>query len=95
MLAMAMVSYAVAAPYLNANQTPQKPQAPQKNKAKTTAGKNNRAPLADDIVILDNDDDSIPDSLLHPRWKIQRTTPVTYDDLKQSAVDLKRPDGIK
>ena len=95
MLAMAMVSYAVAAPYLNANQTPQKPQAPQKNKAKTTAGKNNRAPLADDIVILDNGDDSIPDSLLHPRWKIQRTTPVTYDDLKQSAVDLKRPDGIK
>ena len=32
--------------------------------------------------VLDNED-SIPDSLLHPRWKIQRTVPVTYDDLDQ------------
>ena len=32
--------------------------------------------------ILDNDEE-IPDSLLHPRWKIQRTTPITYDDLGQ------------
>ena len=41
------------------------------------------------------EEDSIPDSLLHPRWKIQRTMPVTYDDLNQSALDLKRPDGLK
>ncbi|MDO4931804.1 MAG: cell surface protein SprA [Prevotellaceae bacterium] len=39
--------------------------------------------------------DTIPDSLLHPRWKIQKTTPVTYDDLKQGTADLKRPDNIK
>ena len=26
-------------------------------------------------------EDTIPDSLLHPRWKIQRTMPITYDDL--------------
>lgn len=38
--------------------------------------------------------DTIPDSLLNPRWKIQKTTPVTYDDLAQGAADLKRPDNI-
>ena len=64
MLAMAMVSYAVAAPYLNANQTLQKPQTPQKNKTIRTADRKPQTPLADDIVILDNGDDSIPDSLL-------------------------------
>lgn len=39
-------------------------------------------------------EDTIPDSLLHPRWKIQRTTPITYDDLEQGTADLKRPDNI-
>ena len=39
--------------------------------------------------------DTIPDSLLNPRWKIQKTVPVTYDDLKQGPADLKRPDNIK
>ena len=41
------------------------------------------------------DDDSIPDSLLHPRWQIQRTLPITLDDLHQGAADLKRPDNLK
>lgn len=41
------------------------------------------------------DDDSIPDSLLHPRWKIQRTLPITVSDLDQGAADLKRPDNLK
>ncbi len=39
--------------------------------------------------------DTIPDSLLNPRWKIQKTMPVTYDDLSQGAADLKKPDNIK
>ncbi|MCI6160170.1 MAG: cell surface protein SprA, partial [Prevotella sp.] len=43
--------------------------------------------------ILENED-SIPDSLLHPRWKIQKTQPVTQDDLKKKPVDLKLPDNI-
>ena len=38
---------------------------------------------------------AMPSDSLHTRWKIQRTTPVTYDDLDQSAMDLQRPDGIK
>ena len=43
---------------------------------------------------LENED-SIPDSLLHPRWKIQRTLPITLDDLDQNAADLHRPDNLK
>jgi len=45
--------------------------------------------------VLDIDDEEIPDSLLHPRWKIQRTTPITYDDLDQNATDLQRPDNLR
>ncbi|MCR5130032.1 MAG: cell surface protein SprA [Prevotella sp.] len=44
--------------------------------------------------ILDNDEE-IPDSLLNPRWKIQRTTPITYDDLNQNPSDLQRPENMK
>ena len=44
--------------------------------------------------ILDNEEE-IPDSLLHPRWKIQRTTPITYDDLGQNPSDLQRPENMK
>ena len=95
MLAMAMVSYAVAVPYLHAKQNPQRPQSSQKNKTTNTKDKKKQAPLANDIIILETDDDSIPDSLLNPRWKIQRTTPITYDDLNQSALDLKRPNALK
>ena len=40
-------------------------------------------------------DDTIPDSLLHPRWPIQRTMPITLDDLSQGAADLRRPDNLK
>ena len=45
-----------------------------------------------DVIIEDED---IPDSLLNPRWKIQRTVPVTVDDLEQNPTDLKRPDNLK
>ena len=40
-------------------------------------------------------EDTIPDSLLHPRWKIQRTMPITYDDLEQGSTDLNRPENVK
>ena len=42
-----------------------------------------------------DDDEEIPDSLLHPRWKIQRTVPITVDDLDQNAADLSRPENLK
>ena len=44
---------------------------------------------------LELETDSIPDSLLHPRWPIQRTTPITYDDLQQGTADLPRPENMK
>lgn len=41
------------------------------------------------------DEDTIPDSLLHPRWRIQRTTPITQEDLRQNAADLQRPANLR
>src|SRR5574344_2311 len=44
---------------------------------------------------LATDDETIPDSLLHPRWKIQRTTPIGVNDLHKNPADLKMPDNLK
>lgn len=41
------------------------------------------------------DEDTIPDSLLHPRWQIQRTQPLWLEDLRQSPLDLRRPDNLQ
>ncbi|MBR0048296.1 MAG: cell surface protein SprA [Prevotella sp.] len=41
------------------------------------------------------DDEAIPDSLLHARWRIQRTAPITTEDLDSTALDLRMPDNIK
>lgn len=38
-----------------------------------------------------NNNDSTP----KPRWKVQRTQPITIDDLNQNGMDLKRPEGLK
>jgi len=40
-------------------------------------------------------DDDIPDSLVHSRWRIQRTAPLDNSDLDSSATDLKMPDNLK
>ena len=36
-------------------------------------------------------EDEVPDSLLNTRWKVQKTVPVTFEDLDQNAMDLQRP----
>jgi cell surface protein SprA len=41
------------------------------------------------------ENDTIPDSLLHPRWKIQRTQPIDVKDLDKKPSDLKTPDNLK
>ena len=51
-----------------------------------------KVPQFNQIVIEDED---IPDSLLNPRWKIQRTTPITEDDLRRGSADLTMPDNLK
>ncbi len=45
--------------------------------------------------LLKVDEDTIPDSLLHPRWQIQKTQPYSLSDLYQSPLDLQRPDNMK
>ena len=99
LLAITMVSYAAVSVFQvdptrqnNKRQGANQHANQAKGKAQTNNnGKGNTTKLTDVVV----DEDSIPDSLLHPRWKIQRTTPVTYDDLNQSAMDLDRPEGLK
>ncbi len=46
-------------------------------------------------VLQSVDDEDIPDSLLHPRWKIQKTAPVEVADLDSSALDLRFPENIR
>lgn len=41
------------------------------------------------------DEEEIPDSLLHPRWPVQRTTPITIEDLEQGSYDLIRPENMR
>ena len=41
------------------------------------------------------EEDTIPDSLLHPRWQVQRTVPITNADLMAKPSDLTMPDNLK
>ena len=59
---------------------------------KTQKQKKETAPKEQPVLA---EDETIPDSLLHPRWKIKKTTPVFVADLDSSAVDLRMPDNIK
>jgi cell surface protein SprA len=98
LLTISGVSYAIAMPYFQDDRTrrqqhqqgSQPPQNDKNNKGK----KPGNMPAVTAQPILDNED-SIPDSLLHPRWKVQRTLPITVDDLNQNAIDLQRPDNLK
>lgn len=101
MLAVITVSYALAMPWSpqvvktpqNQNRLSPRRQNGGNNKAQNVGNKQGNIHAQAQPLLAD--EDSIPDSLLHPRWKIQRTMPITYDDLNQSALDLKRPDGLK
>ena len=39
--------------------------------------------------------DTVADSLVHARWRIQKTTPIEVADLDSSALDLRFPENIK
>ena len=79
LLAVSAASYALSVPYLQSEVT-----------GRHAAQDSIKA--QPDVVV---EDDTIPDSLLHPRWKIQRTTPVTHDDLDTYPADLSFPENIK
>ena len=41
------------------------------------------------------EDETVPDSLAHARWRIQRTAPIEVSDLDSAAIDLRMPDNIR
>ena len=51
----------------------------------------NRNVTAQPII---QEDETIPDSLLHPLWPVQRTQPVTQDDFWRNTTDLMMPENI-
>lgn len=92
MLAVSAASYGLALPNGQDDRTRQnnRRQAAQSNVAKADTAKRPKVAMPEVII----EEDSIPDSLLHPRWKIQRTVPITQDDLDKGMADLSLPDNI-
>lgn len=66
----------------------------QSNKApKDTLEKKGKQSLAKKLnVVLE--EDTIPDSLLHPRWQVEKTVPQTLEDKKKRTADLTAPDNF-
>ena len=99
-LMVSTFSYALVMPYLqdnrprrksqNSAQTQQVQQV--KNKAQD---KDNSSKISVSAQPFKVEDDTIPDSLLNTRWKIQLTQPYSLSDLYQSPLDLQRPDNMK
>ena len=86
LLAVSVASNALTVPYpqddlTRGTRTPQ-PSAPQGSRQDTAR----RVTVVSPVIMVE--DDTIPDSLLHPRWKIQRITPLTEQDLDKQAVVL-------
>ena len=71
------------------NSGPRTPNA--KNHSSSDTARQKQVVIPDVII----DEEEIPDSLLHPRWPVQRTTPLTDDDLQQGSYDLQRPENMK
>lgn len=106
LLVAVVASYAFAVPFRQDDRSrrAQRQQGVQRNganqrqgEAQRQGGSQKNLPSKDSILaqsIIENED-TIPDSLLHPRWKIQRTMPITLNDLNQGAADLRRPDNLK
>ncbi|MCD8211310.1 MAG: cell surface protein SprA, partial [Prevotella sp.] len=83
LFAVSLASYALSIPYSGGNMS--RPDVKQSNDSSR---------VITDLSSFIIDEDSIPDSLLHPRWKIQRTVPITEEDLQSNATDLMLPDNI-
>lgn len=91
LLVISVAGYAFTVPYWQDNRT--------RKVSKKQAVKQQTKKYKDTLNVKQQpqieDEDFIPDSLLHPIWKIQRTTPITFDDLNESSVDLKRPQNLE
>lgn len=102
-LMVSTFSYALVMPYLQDNRTRKRTQNPvntqQKQldkQAKNGAQDNEKSSrISVSAQPFKMEDDTIPDSLLNTRWKIQLTQPYSLSDLYQSPLDLQRPDNMK
>ena len=102
-LMVSTFSYALVMPYLQDNRTRKGTQNPvntqQKQldkQAKNGAQDNEKSSrISVSAQPFKVEDDTIPDSLLNTRWKIQLTQPYSLSDLYQSPLDLQRPDNMK
>ena len=102
-LMVSTFSYALVMPYLQDNRPRRKSQNPaqtqqkqQDQQAKNKAqDKDNSSKISVSAQPFKVEDDTIPDSLLNTRWKIQLTQPYSLSDLYQSPLDLQRPDNMK
>ncbi len=54
-----------------------------------------RKVAAKEQPVIKVEEDTIPDSLLHARWRIQKTAPVEVADLDSSVIDLRFPENIR
>lgn len=102
-LMVSTFSYALVMPYLQDNHTRKRTQntvnTQQKQldkQAKNGAqDKEKSSKISVSAQPFKVEDDTIPDSLLNTRWKIQLTQPYSLSDLYQSPLDLQRPDNMK
>ncbi|MBQ4633378.1 MAG: cell surface protein SprA, partial [Prevotella sp.] len=89
-------------PQLQDNRTrnTQQKQAEEEDKTKDGKAEDKDKPAAKKLDItaqptLQLDEDTIPDSLINSRWKVQRTVPITHDDLRKGVADLAWPESMK
>lgn len=96
-------SYALVMPYLQDNRTRKRTQNPVNTQQKQldkqakngAQDKGKSSKISVSAQPFKVEDDTIPDSLLNTRWKIQLTQPYSLSDLYQSPLDLQRPDNMK
>ena len=102
-LMVSTFSYALVMPYLQDNRTRKRTQNPVNTQQKQldkqakngALDKGKSSKISVSAQPFKVEDDTIPDSLLNTRWKIQLTQPYSLSDLYQSPLDLQRPDNMK
>ena len=102
-LMVSTFSYALVMPYLQDNRTRKRTQDPVNTQQKQldkqakngAQDKGKSSKISVSAQPFKVEDDTIPDSLLNTRWKIQLTQPYSLSDLYQSPLDLQRPDNMK
>ena len=102
-LMVSTFSYALVMPYLQDNRTRKRTQNPVNTQQKQldkqakngAQDKEKSSRISVSAQPFKVEDDTIPDSLLNTRWKIQLTQPYSLSDLYQSPLDLQRPDNMK